>query len=58
MTTTHTVAMLHCPFCGGDPDTSSEGPGEVVYCEDCGSESGAYRTFDEAIKAWNRRVDV
>lgn len=44
-----------CPFCGGKAHIMRGG--HWIACEDCQSESGYYSTKEEAIEAWNRRVD-
>lgn len=46
-----------CPFCGGMNLYYAEGMFYAVECADCGGKVvGAYRTEEEAVKAWNRRV--
>ena len=45
-----------CPFCGG----VAEELGSCVHwisCADCRAESYTYDTLEEAIEAWNRRVN-
>ena len=51
-----------CPHCGGKATVEHEElefpEGEDwlrVVCEDCGSNSGWYRSEDQAVNAWNRR---
>lgn len=44
-----------CPFCGGKAHIMRGG--HWIACEDCQSESGYCSTKEEAIEAWNRRVD-
>lgn len=46
-----------CPFCGGMNLYYAEGRFYAVECVDCGGKVvGAYRTEEEAVEAWNRRV--
>lgn len=46
-----------CPFCGGMNLYYAEGMFYAVECADCGGKVvGAYRTEEEAVEAWNRRV--
>lgn len=54
-----TETFKPCPFCGGKPT-------EVrrfydldiffVHCPDCNVLSDTFKTKDDAIRAWNRRV--
>lgn len=52
-----------CPFCGGKakvvwmPYIGAEGIGLVVECNQCWAQTGYYDTREEAIDAWNRRVE-
>lgn len=45
-----------CPFCGGKATINGI---TLVYikCTKCGVETVGYREEDEAIEAWNRRVN-
>lgn len=50
-----------CPFCGGDTKTSNERFERTllswVYCTSCGSAGGYRNTEQEAIDAWNTRIE-
>ena len=47
-----------CPFCGGtDFEIMNEVWGHAILCEECGSSSGYWGSFDGAKEAWNRRRD-
>jgi Lar family restriction alleviation protein len=52
-----------CPFCGGKPFVSARLPyfGETltvaVVCEDCNAASKHKVNEEDAIEAWNRRVE-
>lgn len=46
-----------CPFCGGMNLYYTARMFYAVECADCGGKVvGAYRTEEEAVEAWNRRV--
>lgn len=55
--------LKRCPFCGGEalvcikPFIGESGRGFVVECDGCWASTGYYETEEEAIEAWNRRVD-
>lgn len=56
------VAVLLCPFCGGEPHFLHDDGAHVLGCHDCGYtlDSGTvgvgwFATEAEAIAAWNRR---
>lgn len=57
------VALLPCPFCGGDDVIAREThdgpvrPVEVI-CRECGAQSDIYDDADKAIAAWNRRAAI
>lgn len=44
-----------CPFCDGNAILYAAGI-PYVRCDDCGTQTTAYHTPEEAIAAWNRRV--
>ena len=62
-----------CPFCGGKPMLNITGHSEgyvdkngvqqytlslqVVQCMNCGCEIYPHEKLDDAIEAWNRRVE-
>lgn len=51
-----------CPFCGGEAKTGTTLFGIrsgliFVYCKKCYASSLDYKTKEDAIEAWNRRVD-
>jgi Lar family restriction alleviation protein len=52
--------LLPCPFCGGIGTLWSIDQCDTVYavCQDCGARTVDYKHAEEAIAAWNRRVDV
>lgn len=48
--------LLPCPFCKGEAELK----GRVRYwieCEKCFTTSDLYKTIDQAIDAWNTRVE-
>lgn len=47
-----------CPFCGSKHIRFKRGSNAGVWlqCENCFTEINLYRTEEEAIEAWNRRV--
>lgn len=55
-----------CPFCGGTAELQNSGTlmKSFVRCTECGAESQRveispfYASNDEAIRAWNLRVDA
>lgn len=47
--------LLPCPFCDGTATLCTDGT-PYIWCNDCGIETIAYQSPDEAIAAWNRRV--
>lgn len=53
------VALLPCPFCGGEPCVSVGMKGDVPFtyieCEPCGATCGDGDTKEEAASAWNHR---
>lgn len=50
--------LLPCPFCGGRPKIILHAACYIISCQDCPGSiiMGPYQTKEEAIKAWNRRV--
>lgn len=47
-----------CPFCGGEAIIDSfVGVGWIVICNKCDASIGYKETEQEAIDAWNRRVE-
>jgi len=60
--------LKKCPFCGGEADVcvtpwdyENNKPANnhkyVVECKDCLAETDSYTTREEAIEAWERRVE-
>lgn len=56
--------LKKCPFCGGEAKVeyfksinNVEIVAAEVMCTKCRASSGTYRTKEEAIEAWNRRVE-
>lgn len=53
-----------CPFCGCESKVESfteygKVKGYFIYCNNCHVEQGKlYKTKANAIKAWNRRINV
>lgn len=53
------IKLKPCPFCGGKADILGENkylPGTIVHCTECQVETPMYKNREDAIKAWNRRV--
>lgn len=55
------IQLKPCPFCGGKAHIRTEryyqpNMRRNVICEKCYSNSGWYKTEEEAAKAWNRRT--
>ena len=63
MTMERRTELKPCPFCGGKPFVSARLPyfGEeltvAVVCEDCNASSKHKVKEEDAIEAWNRRVE-
>lgn len=58
------IKLKQCPFCDGDWGLFKEKTPEsfikfkyYVECCDCGARTGNCETREEAIEAWNRRVN-
>jgi hypothetical protein len=49
------LAVLRCPFCGGEPEEYRDGPYSRVQCGQCGCQSNGFKTASRARDAWNRR---
>ncbi len=47
--------LKKCPFCGGEAHVVGILTRWVV-CDECGAELKFFKTEEEAIEAWNRRV--
>lgn len=47
--------LKKCPFCGGSDITYFFNITCGFVCEDCGVTFGGFKTYEEAIKAWNTR---
>ena len=47
--------LLKCPFCGGKDITYFFDITSGFVCEDCGVALDGFKTYEEAIKAWNTR---
>ena len=55
MTDNRTTELLPCPFCGGEALPIYGG--KRIMCLDCSLNTKLYKTADEAIAAWNTRVE-
>ena len=52
------MKIKRCPFCGGDGKVwIYDYDGWIIGCENCGTRTEIYDTEEEAIEAWNRRVE-
>lgn len=54
--------LKKCPFCGGEAKIRGEKYWQPnvrrnVICTNCFANSGWFKTDEEAIEAWNRRVN-
>ena len=52
------IALLPCPFCGGEPKLWQKGGRSWITCRQCGGKSAALNHPDDAKKFWNRRALV
>jgi Lar family restriction alleviation protein len=54
------VALKPCPFCGGYAVVAPVTDGDECYvvCTECYTASDHYPDYEEAVKAWNKRVQV
>ena len=48
--------LKKCPFCGGEAILEGTYMFDVI-CTKCGVRTSWYKTKEEAIEAWNRRVE-
>jgi Lar family restriction alleviation protein len=48
--------LKKCPFCGGEAELDLFYKTPLVQCKDCGVESAMYDNKQQAIDAWNKRV--
>ena len=51
-----------CPFCGANADCIDEDVPVgyypfIAFCRMCHARTNNYKTYDEAVKAWNIRVN-
>ena len=47
-----------CPFCGGEAETYPYYFNEwYIGCSECSCDLGVFDTKEEAIEAWNKRVN-
>lgn len=56
------IKLKPCPFCGGTAGAIGDGAFDEdncfwVRCWECGAETSAYESVEEAKEAWNRRAD-
>ena len=51
------LALLPCPFCGGEPRPHAHAGNVWVECESCCAKTAkAYKSFAKANSYWNRRA--
>lgn len=49
--------IKRCPFCGWGTIIDSGGWfSHVATCNSCGARTGKYKTWEQAIEAWNKRA--
>jgi len=55
--------LLRCPFCGSNDAQLWDNTSEIVWkhayqvmCIECGVRTYFFRTKDEAVNSWNRRI--
>ena len=51
--------LKKCPFCGGEAEVHQTYSIDVYWCKcnDCNAETEPANTEEDAVEAWNRRVD-
>lgn len=55
--------LKNCPFCGGKAITRRRSPDHImrnkyfICCSECKNKTGYYDSEEEAIKAWNKRIN-
>ena len=52
--------LRHCPFCGGSAtiySTQLNDGDHIVVCNKCGAASAYFYNREQAVRAWDRRVD-
>ena len=49
------INFLTCPFCGGNNITYFFDLVSGFICEDCGCQISGFKTYDDAVVAWNTR---
>ena len=52
------IALLPCPFCGGEPRLWQNGGQSWITCRQCGGKSAALSHPEDAKNSWNRRALV
>ena len=54
-----TLTPKRCPFCGGYVNINMFKYAKECYlcCSQCGTEQPIYHSIEEAIEAWNKRVN-
>lgn len=51
-----TIQPMQCPFCGWGTIVEAYMIGHGCMCNSCNAKTARYKTWDEAVKAWNNRV--
>lgn len=52
------IRAKSCPFCGGENVKIHIGYNHsYVMCEDCQIKTRRYKCIDDAVNAWNKRVE-
>lgn len=55
--------LKNCPFCGGKAISRKRRPDHImngkffISCEECKNKTGYYDLEEDAIMAWNKRVE-
>lgn len=49
--------LIPCPFCAGEARIFGMKTMSLVGCTSCGCVTAVFGTVDEAVEAWNRRVN-